>query len=113
MQRQQPALIKGGPLYPAGLQRQIDLRAQLAVHKRRCCHLIGEPKFEELYSYLKSMDSRDDDDSQAAEHTEQPSAASLSKGVYDIVPQSKAEAVLIMYKLLYTEAKLELAEGQT
>ena len=54
-----------------------------------------------------------DDESQAAEHTEQPRAASLSKGVFDIVPQSKAEAVLIMYKLLYTEAKLELAEGQS
>ena len=103
--------MKGGPPYPAGLQRQVDLRAQVALHRRRCCRLIGEPKFEELYSFLKSMD-REDDESQAAELTEQPSAASLSKGVFDIVPQSKAEAVLIMYKLLYTEAKLELAEGQ-
>ena len=103
--------MTGSPLYPAGLQRQIDLRAQLALHRRRCYRLIGEPKFEELYSFLKSMEN--EDEGQAAEHTEQPSAASLSKGVSDIVPQSKAEAVLIMYKLLYTEAKLELAEGQT
>ena len=105
--------MKGGSLYSAGLPRQSDLRAQMALHKQRCCRLVGEPKFEELYSYLKAMDSDDDDESQAAEHTELPSAASLSKGVFDIVPQSKAEAVLIMYKLLYTEAKLELAEGQT
>lgn len=86
----------------ADAERLAYMTNALALQRAACVALIGKEQFAQLYELLKARaDSKDLDEMSLEE---------LARLVFGIIPYDKADAIPLLYKLLYLEAQLETGQ---
>ncbi len=80
---------------------------QQDAHRARCQEMIGAAAFDELYALFKSEIDKDSPSGTGSLGSSQGDTANMmSEAVARIIPEHKAEAVHLIYKLIYLESQL-------